>query len=364
MPSRTIVRILFPLAFLAAADCAYAAAQRTFVASYGLSANTVFNCSLAKPCRAFSEAMGVTASNGEVIVLDSAGYGPVTIVQSVSIVAPPGIYAGVTVSVGTGITVDGPSIFVTLKGLTVNGQGGADGIAFVQGARLILERCTVTTMTNNGINVTASGGFTAMDGVVAIGNGVNGVVISGDTGASIVRSRAEGNAISGFLVADGATVAIRDSEASRNVLAGLRAETNVAVTTTVSIDGFAATAGQDGIDVAAPGIGAKTIVDATRANLSGNSVAGLEMYGPSAFGQNIVTVTDSLLAGNGFLGVTMTAPPTPVWKLTLGGNRIVNTSGTGIRNTNGNGIILTRGDNTMSGNAPDLSATLTTLNGI
>ena len=251
-----------------------------------------------------------------------------------------------------------------MKGLTVNGQGGTDGIAFVQGTRVILERCTVTAMINNGINVTATGGFTAMDGVVAIGNGVNGVVISGDTRASIVRSRAEGNALSGFLVANGATVAIRDSEASRNVLAGVRAQTGLAATTTVSIDGFSATASQDGIDVAAPGIGAKTIVDAVRSNLSGNAVAGLEMYGPAAFGQIIVTLTDSLLAGNGLFGVTMTAPPSPVWKLTLGGDRIVNTSGTGIRNMGGNGVILTRGDNTMSGNTTDLSATLTTLNGI
>ena len=106
MPTRTIVRILVPLALLAIANFALAAAQRTFVASYGLTANTAFNCSVAKPCRAFSEAMGVTSPDGEVIVLDSAGYGPVTIAQSVSIVAPPGIYAGVTVATGTGIIID------------------------------------------------------------------------------------------------------------------------------------------------------------------------------------------------------------------------------------------------------------------
>ena len=36
----------------------------------------------------------------QVIVLDSAGYGPVTITQAVSIIAPAGVYAGVSVSRG------------------------------------------------------------------------------------------------------------------------------------------------------------------------------------------------------------------------------------------------------------------------
>ena len=81
---------------------AKAAAQRTFVASYGVSTNTAFNCSIAKPCRQFSEAIGVTNAGGEVIVLDSAGYGPATINQSISIIAPDGVYAGISVFTGNG----------------------------------------------------------------------------------------------------------------------------------------------------------------------------------------------------------------------------------------------------------------------
>jgi hypothetical protein len=61
-----------------------------FVAAYGAAANTAFNCSIAKPCRSFSDAIGVTSAQGEVVVFDSAGYGPVTITQSVSIIAPTG----------------------------------------------------------------------------------------------------------------------------------------------------------------------------------------------------------------------------------------------------------------------------------
>src|SRR5215831_3490796 len=102
----TFAFALILLALLAATTDAGASAQRTFVASYGLTSNTAFNCSLAKPCRAFGEAIGVTNAKGEVIVLDSAGYGPVTITKSVSLVAPPGIYAGITVLSGDGVTIN------------------------------------------------------------------------------------------------------------------------------------------------------------------------------------------------------------------------------------------------------------------
>ena len=64
-------------------------AQRTFVASYGNDANTSNNCSIVLPCRQFLAALTVTNPKGEIIVLNSAGYGAVTIVQAVSIVAPP-----------------------------------------------------------------------------------------------------------------------------------------------------------------------------------------------------------------------------------------------------------------------------------
>jgi hypothetical protein len=83
------------------------AAQRTFVASYGSDANP---CSLTAPCRGFAAAVAQTSTDGEVIVLDSAGYGTVTIAQSVSIIAPPGVYAGISVFSGDGITVGSTSI--------------------------------------------------------------------------------------------------------------------------------------------------------------------------------------------------------------------------------------------------------------
>jgi hypothetical protein len=146
--------VAFALVFFAPVAGA-ATAQRTFVASYGLTTNTAFNCSIAKPCRAFDDALSVTSDKGEVIVLDSAGYGPVTISKSVSITAPTGVYAGISVvsSGGSGITIAGSDIEVTLRGLTINGLGGWYGIVFSNGRRLIVERCTVTNMGFSGISL-------------------------------------------------------------------------------------------------------------------------------------------------------------------------------------------------------------------
>ena len=43
-------------------------------------------CGLTAPCRTFAYALTQTAVSGEIIVLSSAGYGPVTIGKAVSII--------------------------------------------------------------------------------------------------------------------------------------------------------------------------------------------------------------------------------------------------------------------------------------
>ncbi len=124
-------------------------APRTFVASNGSDANP---CSLPSPCRGFARALTQTTANGEIIVLDSAGYGTVTIDRSVTITAPPGVYAGISVFTGVGITVATPGAAVTLRGLTINGQGGTTGILFTAGGPLQVERCVIENMTGFGID--------------------------------------------------------------------------------------------------------------------------------------------------------------------------------------------------------------------
>jgi hypothetical protein len=201
----TLASISFAFFTLGAMD-ASASAQRTFVASYGLPANTAFNCSIAKPCRAFSEALSVTTAGGELIVLDSAGYGPVSITNSVSIVAAPGIYAGITAFSGNGVYVHGAGISVALKGLKINGQGGDTGIDFDLGAKLIIEDCEVSNFASVGIHARAP------DSQTTIRN-------------AVVRNNSEGIFAHG-LVAGVVRVTVTNTLVADNVSTGLIADSN------------------------------------------------------------------------------------------------------------------------------------------
>jgi hypothetical protein len=190
--------------------------QRTFVASSGVDTNP---CTLALPCRGFAAAVSAVADGGEVIVLDSAGYGPVTILKSVSIVAPPGVYAGITVSSGDGITISGSGIAVALRGLSVNSQGGTNGIVFAQGAELHLERIHVRGFNSggHGINIAADGSVTTIDDAFVEDN-TFGVLV----GALVTVARAyldhvrANNNSEGIQASDLSAVSVRDSVAARN----------------------------------------------------------------------------------------------------------------------------------------------------
>src|SRR5215471_4785134 len=120
---------------------AYALANRTFVSGSGSDANP---CSLAAPCRSFAGAIAQTSPGGEIAVLDTAGYGAVTIGQSVSIVNEEGVEAGVTVTSGDGITINaGSGDVVNLRGLTLVGVGtSGNGITHHSGA-LNVQNCVI-----------------------------------------------------------------------------------------------------------------------------------------------------------------------------------------------------------------------------
>src|SRR5581483_5352075 len=111
---------LYPLA-------AEAAAQRTFVSAHGADTNP---CSVLQPCRTFAFALSQTNPGGEIYVLDTAGYGPVTITQAVSIVNQTST-AAITASGG--------------------GDAGTNGIVFNSGASLSVEDCTISQFTFAGI---------------------------------------------------------------------------------------------------------------------------------------------------------------------------------------------------------------------
>jgi hypothetical protein len=177
------------------------AAARTFVATTGADSNTSANCGPTAPCRTFNAALSVTDAGGEVVVLNSGGYGPapINIAKSVSITAPEGVYAGVTVASGNGFTISTAGLNVALRGLTINGPGvgGSYGIfVVVSGAvTLTVDNCVISNFPSAGpagaaINFIASGVLRVANTSIR-GNGY-GISLEGAS-ADIVHSQFFGN---------------------------------------------------------------------------------------------------------------------------------------------------------------------------
>jgi hypothetical protein len=128
---------------------AVSAAQRTFVSASGNDANP---CSRALPCRSFGTAFGQTDAGGEVVVLESGGYGRVTINQSVAVIAPAGVHATITAHSEVAIHIATASTdVVILRGLYINGLGGTYGIYLTGGKTLHLENSVVSGFISVGV---------------------------------------------------------------------------------------------------------------------------------------------------------------------------------------------------------------------
>jgi hypothetical protein len=130
----------------------FAANNRSAVSSTGLDTNP---CTVAAPCRSFGAAIAVTANGGEVIALDSAGYGPFTINQDVSVSGAPGIHAAITATSGNAISVTGGVNGVYIQNLFILGGGtGAGGISDTGAFRLRVSNCFIEGFISFGIQAT------------------------------------------------------------------------------------------------------------------------------------------------------------------------------------------------------------------
>src|SRR5215469_2235473 len=93
--------------FLAIATGPAMAGSRSAVSLEGSDTGT---CPLTAPCRTLAYALTQTVANGEILIKDSAGFGPVTITQGVTINAPPGVIGFISAPSGDAITVNaGPN---------------------------------------------------------------------------------------------------------------------------------------------------------------------------------------------------------------------------------------------------------------
>src|SRR6185503_20286379 len=94
------------------------AQQRTFVSTQGLDTNP---CTRQAPCRNFGAAVTAVQTGGEVVALDSGGYGQVTLTKSVSVIAPTGVHAAITALSGDAMTLNASGGVFTISGIRLTG---------------------------------------------------------------------------------------------------------------------------------------------------------------------------------------------------------------------------------------------------
>ena len=315
-----LAALFLATAGIAAFDASAAPAQRTFVSgAFGVDSNP---CSVTMPCRQFSVALANTQPGGEIVVLDSAGYGTVLINQAVTIVAPPGVYAGISVISPSlaGITINvGAADKVTLRGLTITGISGTlfAGIQFNSGAALYVE------------NVAVSGFNTGGSGIVA--GASNALLVVSD---SSLRDNTSGLVTGNSVTA--LTLSVERTTFERN---GTGA--NIRGNTTGEIRGSRVTDGSNGVFAGQAGFAATLHVN--DCTISNNTASGVAATVSGTSG-TAISVVSSQISGNG-TGIAATNS----------GNTVYASDTTITRNTTGlaaasPATIVSGGDNRLTDN--------------
>jgi hypothetical protein len=215
--------LLAVIAVLALTGTAAAQPSRTFVASTGNDANAGSGCPRSAPCRGFQAAIDAVAAGGEVVALDSAGYGPMTITKSVTVTSE-GTHAAITAggALGIGVNVIMPAQSVTLRNLRILGAPGTMiGINAGNVANVFVENVVVSGFSEPGSYGAAFGENTS----VVIRDSVFretayfGVALNG-AAATIERTRIESSRY-GLYVLTGSSAVVRDSVISGHSDAGV-----------------------------------------------------------------------------------------------------------------------------------------------
>jgi hypothetical protein len=246
------------------------ARSRSFVSSYGNDANP---CGPFAPCRQFDRAVDVTDPDGEVVVLDSAGFLPTTISKSVSLTAPPGVYVAITASsAGTsGVTIATPGVNVVLRGLIINGLGGDNGISMSGSGNLSIENCVISNFS---------------------GAGQHGVLVNAAVSVRIVDTLMRDND-TGIQLQGGAITDISGSKFLGNNNGIHTASTSSSVTSTTISDSIVS-GGGTGIETISSSTGGAR-VQMIRSSVT-NNLTGVKSS--ASGGTAPVTLSESMVTGN------------------------------------------------------------------
>ncbi|HYR75262.1 MAG TPA: right-handed parallel beta-helix repeat-containing protein [Pyrinomonadaceae bacterium] len=219
------IRFAFTFAFLLICCFTAQAQSRVFVSGVGSDTNP---CTRTAPCRTFQQAHNVVSSGGEVVALDPAGFGQLTITKSISIIGD-GVYSGISASSGNGVTIATTSITVTLRSLIIDGLGsGTNGISATDFSVLHIENCIVNGFTDIGIRVDPSAVGTRkvfIKDSISRNNGSRGISLSNGSGtallATVEGTRTENNVSIGLVVnGSGSRVTARGCLSSGNSTVG------------------------------------------------------------------------------------------------------------------------------------------------
>ncbi len=215
-----------------ALPAAAGAAQRTFVSAKN--GNDALNCTNTAPCRSFQRAVNVVAAGGEVIPLDSGGYGRFDIYQSVTVSAPPGIYAGITATAGQGDAIHVAAampVSVVLRGLSVTTTAmGTGGIYFsaVAGSTTRIESCSIDGGLY-GVFALSAGTIVTQSNITRAFSGVESMGSASARARVLVDKVRVTDCNEGIAAFDYSDIAVRDSVIVKNTW-GLVASANNADT--------------------------------------------------------------------------------------------------------------------------------------
>ncbi len=299
-----------------------AAAPRAWVsATFGIDTG---NCSRPAPCRTFTYAITKVDAGGEINVLDSGGYGEMTITKSVTVNVASGVTAGIVAAVADGVTVNaGPGDEIILRGLTISATGSHAGIKATSFGVLHIENCSLNGSgpgaagSPPGISATSlatSAKVFIVDTIVR--NFYDGIFVGGPVNATIERTRLVGN--------------------SEGLFAGIKSRTTVRESV---LSGNA-----EGITVYNSLTGSTTAVTADSNTISNNTSYGVFVYA-DAGGISEVVLAGNVVSDNG----------SGVFIDNLGGTADATLSGNTVHNNNigvqissfGTTFARTRNDNTF-----------------
>lgn len=300
---------------LAVSSTLSAQVVRTWVSTTGSDLNP---CSKPQPCRNFNAAIAAVDPEGEVVALDSGGYGAAVINKAVSVIAPAGLHAAIAPTAGSAVLVNAPGE-VVLRNLYLNSQGATVGVEVQNGPKTYLEGLVVNGF-NAGIfhDTGSTNERLFLHQVTSRNNNIGLEVASGAVTAT--GCIFEGNSGFGIDVRPGARVDVTESVISANSDIGVR------------VNGSLSESG---------------VIVIHRSTISKNSV-GLLASGTTTNQPGRLWVSDSLIADN-FAGLHAAANS----RVGIVGNRVT---------TNSNGVVSdamatieTNGTTAVNGNVTDFA---------